>query len=159
MAPLDLGIGQEAMEALGRIKPLDDGTYEFVIERPELNRTDDGRPMWVLFLRVVNNANIPNRSIRYGVVIPHQKVSGELDYGTWPGFGLPLCVEIGLQVNYAQFPDQDDLPWVKANFEGKSGWMQVGHKARKGEPDIIDNTVRFPKWENYRKNKGKGPIH
>jgi hypothetical protein len=151
--PLDLGIGQEEMEALGRIKPINDGTYEFIIERPEIGSSNDGKPMWIFYLRVVNSPEYPNRSIRYGVVVPHIGPDGKVDMGTAPGFLVPLNNEVGVFINWHEFPDPQDLPWVKSTYEGKGGFMAVGHKPRKGDPETIDNTVRYPKWEAYKRRK------
>jgi len=136
MAPLELGIEFDELEKMSRPPLIPDGTYEFVVDsRAEDSATGEGRPMWVFYLKIVNRPDIGERSIRYSCLLPWiDPIKQQWDYSATFAI-VDLINGTNMVIQGKQLPD-------KEAFFGRTGVMKVGHKQRKGEEDLIDNTAK-----------------
>lgn len=135
--PLQIGIDFEEFEKLSRPPLIPDGTYEFMVDsRCDETTTAEGRPMWVFYLKIINNPTVGDRSIRYSCLLPWiDPVKNTWDYSATFAI-VDLINGTDMVIRGKELPD-------KEAFFGRTGVMKVGHKARKGEEDVVDNTAKI----------------
>ncbi len=145
MCPIDLGMEFDAFAELSQPLPIPPATYEFIVDsKAEETTTGVGRPMWVFYLKIINNPEFVNRSIRYACLMPwDDPQTGQKDLSNTFNI-VNLIKGTGMEIHGGVIPD-------KEFFFGRRGAMSVTQEARKNDPEIIDNRAKV-----LTKRKGGG---
>ncbi|MEM2125010.1 MAG: hypothetical protein QXQ53_01270 [Candidatus Methanosuratincola sp.] len=124
----------EKAEELAKMPLVEPGTYEFVVDRIDDSNTVDGRPRWVVFLRIVNNERFANRVLIYNAVLPWIDPTT----GQWDTTGIGLLTQL-CQGTATQWLGDLRKPEVQATLKqalmGKTGFMRVGYR------EYVDSTT------------------
>lgn len=123
---LEVGYTFEGSEKAMKITPIAPATYEFAVDRIDDGNTAEGRPRWLVWLKVINDPNYPNRTLPYNAVLPWI----EPQTGNWSDpkehFALTaLCGGTGMSwVGDIRKPEvQENL---KGALSGATGFARVG---------------------------------
>lgn len=141
--PIDLGIDYDAAEKESRPPIIVDGTYEFLVDHIDEGNTLEGRPSWTVWLKIVNKPEYPNRLVPYRIYFPW----------TDPANGQPDRSGLYLLVN---FIDGIGERWTgtilpdKEVFYGKGGFMRIGHRPNRQDPEVNENTVAVVRAKRTR---------
>jgi hypothetical protein len=143
MPPIELGISQEEMRDLSIIKPVPDGTYEFVVDHIDyLNLDDQGdqidsskRPGMVWWLKIINNPAYPNKMLRYYTPLSWRTPHGEIET-SGIGFLNDILTVLKVSLQGSQLPDREF-------FYGKGGVLKTTQKPRSNDPELIDNVIKM----------------
>ena len=136
---IDLGIGYNQAKKDSSIAPVPANMYSFVVEEITLGESQAGRPKMTWWLRIENNPEFEGRRLPYNVSLPWVDPATGIHTTAGIGFLVDIIEAIG-----ASWGEDGTLPDVET-FYGMRGFMRVGQKPRKGEPETIDNTIKFPK--------------
>jgi hypothetical protein len=127
MIPVEKELSFEIAEEVSRLEPVEPGVYEFVVDRIDDSNTSEGRPRWLVLLRIINNPRYGNRVLVYNVVLPWvNPATGQWDVS---GIGLltQLCNGVGKRWIGDLKRDEVKLA-LKNSLAGATGFMRVGHR-------------------------------
>ena len=155
MAPIDIGIGFDALAKLVQPKLVPDGSYNTMIEKVEESPVQQsGRPQWRLQLRILDRPDLDEQGVKY-LFIYAQLPWIDPDTKEWDYSNCFTLVDIinasGMAIQGTQLPD-------KEVFFGKPLPVRVGRRVRKGtetdpEGPTYDNQVKI-----ITKKKGGGTV-
>jgi len=142
---VDLEIGKDGvtfdfLTKASRIPPVEAKTYEFQVDDITDSNTQDGRPRWVTWLKIINDPKYPNSRLPYGCLLPWINPTT----GQWDVSNSFLLVNLlkgtgkTFQGDIRQAPVQQAL---KDTLKGATGFMRVGQRPNRDDPHLMDNTV------------------
>ena len=155
MAPINIGIGFDALEKLVQPKLVPDGSYNTMIEKVDespVQRT--GRPQWRFQLRILDRPDLEAQGIRY-LFLYAQLPWIDPDTREWDYSNCFTIVDIinttGMMIQGAQLPD-------KEVFFGKPLPVKAEKRVRKGTETDLDGPTYDNSVKIITKKKGGGSV-
>jgi len=144
---VDIEIGSEGVTVdllvkSAQMPPVAAKTYEFQIDDVKMGNTTEGRPRMMCLLKIINDANYPNRSLIYSCVLPWMNPTT----GTWDISGGFTIVNLMKGTGKAWEGDlrKPEVQQAYAeSLKGAVGFMRVGQRPNQLDPSQMDNTVQI----------------
>jgi hypothetical protein len=136
------GVTPELLTKSASMPPVDAKTYEFQIEDVKMGNTAEGRPRMMCMLKILNDANYPNRSLIYSCVLPWiDPATGAWDISG--GFTIVNLMK-GTGKTWTGDLRKPEVQQAYAeSLKGATGFMRVGQKPNRLDPSMMDNTVQI----------------
>ena len=136
------GITPELLTKASRVPPVEVGTKEFIIEDIQDGNTQDGRPRWLVWLRIVNDPKYPNTRLPYSVLLPWiSPITGGWDVSN--GFLLVNLMKGTGKRWEGDLRKEEVREQYKEVLVGAGGFMRVGQRPNRDDPEVLDNTVNI----------------
>lgn len=152
---IELGITQDQWEKEVLPPLIPTATYEFVVDHIDDTdsngaplRSKGGQPMWCWHLKITSPSQMTTangdvvktegRILRNYTLLPfYNQQTGGIDLTNT--FGLfNILKEVGVPMVGTKIPE-------KEVFFGSGGFVVVGQEPRRDNPELISNTVKFPR--------------
>ena len=136
------GITPDVLTKLSRVPPLPAKTYEFMVDDVTDGNTQEGRPKWTVWLKVMNDPTYPTARLPYNCNLPWMNPST----GAWDvsgGFALVDLMNGTGKTWLGDIRKEDVQTSYKQLLKGATGFMRVGQRANRLDPQVMENTVRI----------------
>jgi hypothetical protein len=144
MVDIQIGTNEltpDLMTKASRMPPLPAGTYEFQVDDITPGNTQNGRPKWTVWLKILNNPQFPNARLPYNCNLPW--VNPET--GGWDISGSFSIVDL-MKGTKKEWIGDFKKPEVQEDYRvalmGATGFMRVGQRQNRLDPTIMENTIR-----------------
>jgi hypothetical protein len=131
MSPIDLGLDEsgytfEGSQEAAKVSPVTPATYEFAVDRIDDGNTSEGRPRWLVWLKILNAPTYPNRTLPYNAVLPWIDPATGLWSHPKEHFALTTLCDGTKKLWVGDVRKEEVRQALKGVLQGAAGFMRVG---------------------------------